>query len=85
MFPCNVCSKVFTAKRNMLAHHKTQHEDRKFTCEVCTKSFTRKRDVYRHLNIIHSVNIQPQAFAPVPPAIAPVTVSRSWDDNVGDN
>jgi hypothetical protein len=94
MFSCEVCDKVYTAKRNLSAHIKSAHNGVKFTCDIYLKTFTRKHDMFRHQEIAHTVNVQPPTAAPAPPAATPALSTSTpaidhtanlWDGAICDD
>ena len=52
---CNICSKVYKQKYNLLRHIKASHQDvKEHKCDLCSKRFSRKqhRDLhYKHCSI----------------------------------
>jgi hypothetical protein len=45
---CNLCSRKFTRKHNLMAHIRTHANERPFVCTVCGQSFVRQHDQKRH-------------------------------------
>ncbi|XP_055300853.1 transcription factor IIIA-like [Sitodiplosis mosellana] len=58
VFPCPFegCAQSFLQKRNMLAHYKSKHENRKFVCtyDGCTMELSTKQKLDFHIKVIHS-------------------------------
>jgi uncharacterized Zn-finger protein len=98
MFTCEVCAKVYTAKRSLSAHVKSTHDGVKFTCDICLKSFTRKFKLNRHKKNSHRESViryappvvigQPPSITPeIAPAITPAIAPTSgpWDGAICDD
>ncbi|KAK5056111.1 hypothetical protein LTR84_012664 [Exophiala bonariae] len=45
---CDICSKTFTRKHNLMAHLRTHANERPFVCNVCKQGFARQHDRKRH-------------------------------------
>ena len=55
-FPCNTCNKVFTAKRNLIAHmehHHTTNPKKPVECPKCGKTFARIDLLKKHIKSMH--------------------------------
>ena len=52
-FPCKICLKTFTRKRNIRQHMSSVHEGKKYTCTSCGKELTEESSLRRHINLIH--------------------------------
>ncbi|XP_022245321.1 zinc finger protein 366-like [Limulus polyphemus] len=50
---CSLCSKLYTAKHNLVTHMLGHAGVRRFTCEVCNKSFKQQSHLNAH-QLIHS-------------------------------
>ena len=57
VFPCKLCSRVFTYKKSK-ARHMKRHLGECFTCEVCKKTFCRKDVLARHQHNVHGVKME---------------------------
>lgn len=44
---CQICNHIFTKKNNLLAHIRTQHENKRYECEQCHYMFTRS-NIYKN-------------------------------------
>ena len=49
-FKCDVCSRLFTHKKQLLVHAYNHKENPKFDCQDCGKAFTSKNAFERHAN-----------------------------------
>lgn len=49
------CTKYFSERRNMLAHYKLKHENRKFACSFdgCTSELSTKQKLDLHIKVVH--------------------------------
>ncbi|XP_066971034.1 zinc finger protein 728-like isoform X1 [Macrobrachium rosenbergii] len=48
-YPCNVCTMLFTSRRELNYHKNKMHKNEKcFVCEECGKSFQRKSSLQKH-------------------------------------
>lgn len=58
--PFDGCAKFFLQRNNMLAHYKSQHENKKFACtfDGCTLQLSTKQKLDHHIKAIHSANKQ---------------------------
>ena len=51
---CEICDKIFTFRKNLLAHIRAIHENIKSNkCERCGKLFSRSRDLKDHIDSVH--------------------------------
>ena len=58
LFQCQICNKLFTAKRNLSTHSKEIHlKSKVFTCDICKKSFTRPNLLKHHQEKVHEGTI----------------------------
>ena len=57
VFPCKLCSRVFTYKKSK-ARHMKRHLGEFFTCDVCKKTFCRKDVLMRHQHNVHGVKME---------------------------
>ena len=48
-YPCQVCDRVFPARRNLLMHLKAHSLIKKFQCKTCGREFSRKNNYDNHL------------------------------------
>ncbi|GAB6025100.1 hypothetical protein CHUAL_010532 [Chamberlinius hualienensis] len=55
-FKCTSCDFTATSKEQLLEHHKSQHEKRKFQCADCKFSTDKKKEFDRHINCYHSID-----------------------------
>ena len=46
---CNVCGKVFSAKRHLELHMRLHNNEKPHVCNVCNKSFTQSRSLKEHM------------------------------------
>lgn len=57
VFQCTFdgCTKFFFERKNMLAHYKTKHENRKFICsfENCQLELSTKQKLELHMKVVH--------------------------------
>ncbi len=54
IYPCPVCGKMFSDKRNKRRHVKTVHDCKVFTCLKCTKTFSSRTGLQKHSTSSHS-------------------------------
>lgn len=47
-YSCYICGKVFTKRKNVVAHLRTHSGDRPFKCDLCPKAFKTKRELTNH-------------------------------------
>ena len=59
VFPCDLCSKVFSASRHQKKHRKDVHTEKKVPCELCGKVFKTQNCVNQHL-LLHGEFRNPQ-------------------------
>ncbi|CAI6377105.1 unnamed protein product [Macrosiphum euphorbiae] len=67
MYKCDQCPSVFSAKRNLVAHHK-KHAGVRFPCTACPSTFSYKNNLNKHLKNIHgivSARLRPLPAAPI--------------------
>ena len=57
VFPCKLCSRVFTYKKSK-ARHMKRHLGEFFTCDACKKTFCRKDVLARHQHNVHGVKLE---------------------------
>lgn len=50
---CEECGKIFSAKRNLVAHKKVAHENLRFSCPHCDKEYTSKQRLKLHISQVH--------------------------------
>jgi DNA-directed RNA polymerase subunit RPC12/RpoP len=55
LFQCETCDKQFTAKRNILSHHKRRHQqsDTTYLCPHCGKKYLAESSMYSHVRYKH--------------------------------
>ena len=55
LFQCETCDKQFTAKRNLLSHHKRHHQqsDTTYLCPHCGKKYLAESSMYSHVRYKH--------------------------------
>ena len=46
---CNVCGKVFSAKRHLELHMRLHNNEKPHVCNICNKSFTQSRSLKEHM------------------------------------
>uniref|UniRef100_A0A2M4CJ42 Putative c2h2-type zn-finger protein n=1 Tax=Anopheles darlingi TaxID=43151 RepID=A0A2M4CJ42_ANODA len=49
-FPCDICGKVYKARRDLLGHKRETHGEPKFECDICHKKFTTRSRLKQHRN-----------------------------------
>ncbi|XP_050092180.1 zinc finger protein 595-like [Anopheles aquasalis] len=49
-FPCDICGKVYKARRDLLGHKRETHGEAKFECDICQKRFTTRSRLKQHRN-----------------------------------
>jgi uncharacterized Zn-finger protein len=52
-FDCKRCEKSYKTKKDLIAHNRNVHEDRKLSCKICLTIFTNNRALYRHIQRDH--------------------------------
>lgn len=57
VFPCKLCSRVFTYKKSK-ARHMKRHLGQFYTCEVCKKTLCRKDVLARHQHNVHGIKME---------------------------
>ena len=45
---CNICNKIFTAKKNLLRHQRTAHAESSHQCGICNSKFGRINILHKH-------------------------------------
>lgn len=55
-YVCNLCSRAFTQRGNLMRHCKTHTGERPFKCENCSFSAIQSSDLDRHMKSIHGLN-----------------------------
>lgn len=90
MFGCEVCTKVYTAKRSLTAHIKSKHNGITFVCNICLTSFTRKYELNKPTKNEHRESViqyEPPVIVTQPPAttIASTTIPTTESDLWGDD
>eukprot|EP00092_Neocalanus_flemingeri_P016399 GFUD01017749.1.p1 GENE.GFUD01017749.1~~GFUD01017749.1.p1 ORF type:complete len:482 (+),score=128.51 GFUD01017749.1:44-1489(+) len=54
---CSQCEKIFSARRNLLRHIQTKHEQPSHCCEQCPKKYNRNDQLREHVQIVHEKKI----------------------------
>uniref|UniRef100_A0AAG5DEM2 Protein krueppel n=1 Tax=Anopheles atroparvus TaxID=41427 RepID=A0AAG5DEM2_ANOAO len=47
-FSCDMCEKVYRARRDLLGHQREAHSEPKFDCDICAKKFTTRSRLKQH-------------------------------------
>ena len=48
-FNCDLCTKIFSERRNLKQHQLANHELKRYECSFCKKQFTRKSKLNNHV------------------------------------
>ena len=52
-YPCKICGKPLSNKRNRTKHERTHSEKKDYSCQFCNKTFTQSQNRDRHEKAIH--------------------------------
>ncbi|XP_035782251.1 zinc finger protein 23-like isoform X2 [Anopheles albimanus] len=63
-FPCEICGKVYKARRDLLGHKRETHGEPKFECDICQKKFTTRSRLKQHRNYHVGVRNHPCPVCP---------------------